>query len=514
MLYASAALGGILLAASMPPAGTPFLVWFAFVPVLAAVRSVRGALLRAAMVGAVFGTCFSAVAFAWIEITLERFAEAAPTVAVGGAVLFMFWTGAMFAAWTSLIALGPRRGGPALAWTLLSSVGVFHAWPNLFPFTPIAGISEAPQWLQLASVGGIPLVECVVITVAYALVLVFESKHTRYLWAGVAALVFSGNAVFGHCRLALLDAEAASWPRMRVGVVQPNFAHGARASVRRLTVLQDASADLEASGAELVVWPEAGAYPFTLPRPLVADPAGYRRVLARHRLPTLFGVKTRDARSNAEFNSLILLNRDGQVIGHFDKTRLVPLGENATWLDPAWVQSWLPAASQTTPGLGPVGLPLPYGDDQQAVIGPFICYEDLLSDFGRAVASVPGGVNLFVSVANDAWFGGGRGPEGHAALARFRAVEHGVPMVRAVASGPSEVLDAGGRVIAGLDAHDVLPERPRPAETLLAEVALCSDGTRDPTWFARLGWLLGPLCTLSVVVGAVVFGLGRCRRRN
>jgi apolipoprotein N-acyltransferase len=74
--------------------------------------------------------------------------------------------------------------------------------------------------------------------------------------------------------------------------------------------------------------------------------------------------------------------------------------------------------------------------------GVLNCYEDILPDLVRRLARRR--PNLLVNVTNDAWFGDSSEPYQHAALARLRAVEHRVDLVRATNSGVSTVVAATG----------------------------------------------------------------------
>ncbi len=96
---------------------------------------------------------------------------------------------------------------------------------------------------------------------------------------------------------------------------------------------------------------------------------------------------------------------------------------------------------------------------------------------------------MILNVTNDAWFGDTPGPRQHFAQARLRAVEEGLPLVRAANSGISAVIDSYGRILSSLDVN---------TEGVI-DSGLPEQG--DPTIFARFGnsifWLQLLLCLLA-----------------
>jgi apolipoprotein N-acyltransferase len=78
---------------------------------------------------------------------------------------------------------------------------------------------------------------------------------------------------------------------------------------------------------------------------------------------------------------------------------------------------------------------------------PLICYEAI---FARDLRAAPERAGWILQITNDAWFGTFSGPQQHLAQARMRAIEMGLPFVRAANTGISAVIAPDGRVVASL----------------------------------------------------------------
>lgn len=142
------------------------------------------------------------------------------------------------------------------------------------------------------------------------------------------------------------------------------------------------------------------------------------------------------------WNSLMALNHDGSIVGSYDKVKLVPFGEFLPFRS-LFPKEWLTPVGDTdfshgerVQGLEWPGLP---------PLLPLICYEAIFPDFASAQNGNP---QLLLNVTNDAWFGMSSGPHQHFEMARMRAVEQGIPLVRVANTGISAVVDSFGRVTA------------------------------------------------------------------
>lgn len=147
-------------------------------------------------------------------------------------------------------------------------------------------------------------------------------------------------------------------------------------------------------------------------------------------------------------NSIAVVNHQGDIVGHYDKHKLVPFGE---FLPLRWL---IPDALET-----PVGMQdLAAGKGLETLewpglppVSPLICYEVIFPGEAARRDKKP---QWLLSVTNDAWFGESTAPYQHLAMARMRAVEEGLPMVRVANTGITAVYDAYGREIARIPLNE------------------------------------------------------------
>lgn len=267
-------------------------------------------------------------------------------------------------------------------------------------------------------------------------------------------------------------------------VVQGNVSHdelrglaSAREAFERYLRLTKEGVRAAGGRPSVVIWPESAAILYDL----VHD-GGARAAIVEAARPALGviagGLRFADpgGQRQAPYNSMIALSPDGTVAGVYDKWHLVPFGEFAP--------SWAPFAIQIVPGQfafgsGPATLRIP----GVPPFGGMICYEVI---FPGQVVDEANRPEWLVNITNDSWFGNSAGPRQHLSGARLRAVEEGLPLLRAANTGISAGFDAQGRELGRLDVG--------VAGTLVLEVP----GGRPPTSFSRHGLVIPGLLALML----------------
>jgi apolipoprotein N-acyltransferase len=444
----AALLAGVIVAAALPPVYfLPALLGFGVLVALLhqGAPGPRVAFLR----GTAFGFGFFLAGLYWVGIAFfadaERFGLYA-VPAVLGLALFLALTVGLAAALVSLRrwrSVEARALAFAVAWTLAEPLR--GGLGLQFPWNPIASVWAVTD-TTLQSVAFLGTYGLSLVTVAAAGLTAPLFLPGRLRWrapcVAASALVL---AVLGAGALRLAWGSEVPDTSVRLRVVQANIAqHHKWDRAKRLQWFQhhiELSATPATPPPQIVVWPES-AVPYDIDNqpevraylaPVV--PPGGVLVLGGDRY--LF-----DREPPVAHNTLFVLGSGAEVLARYDKVDLVPFGEFLpirALLGQLGLKKLTEGSIDFQPGAGRMSLRA--GDLPAA--SPLICYEAAFPAAATAAGDRPA---WLVNITNDAWFGRSSGPYQHLAMARMRAVEEGLPLVRAANTGISVVTDAYGRV--------------------------------------------------------------------
>jgi len=212
----------------------------------------------------------------------------------------------------------------------------------------------------------------------------------------------------------------------------------------------------------IVIWPE-GAIPvvnfFMLENPDFMAALG--RDLGDRVLITGLTRREMQADGLAYFNSAAVIdgvNGEARISQIYNKNHLVPFGE--------YIPFWSLISNLNIAPLQRIGAGFEAGPPPTRLIVPgappavvLICYEAI---FPGMIPHGDGRPGWIVMVTNDAWFGGGSGPYQHYAMARYRAIEEGLPVARAASGGISAIVDAYGREVRSTNGRVLFAEAQLP----------------------------------------------------
>jgi len=436
------------------------------------------------------------VAFYWIAesflVDAARFGWMIP-FAIGGLAGYM----ALFVALAALATHWLNLAGPAkviafaAAWTLGEWLRghVFSGFPWDLTGYALAFSDALNQYAALGGIWGLSMIAVIVAAMPATL---GEGSRRLGLWSCAGAILLAG-ALAGGGALRLTSASSAMVPDVVLRLVQPAIPQDEKWAadkgeqhvdlLRGLTISMPGQEHISAA-----IWPET-AVPFLLERDRrlrkfvgEAVPAGALLLTGAPRGEPLQGELQRI------FNSLMVLDHDGDLLGSSDKFHLVPLGEYVPLgkFFP-FLRKITPGGMDFTAGPGPRTLNLP----GLPPAGALICYEVV---FPGQVVDPDHRPQWLLNVTNDGWFGTSSGPHQHFTSARLRAVEEGLPLVRAANTGISGLVDPYGRVLDAIPlgqsgVHDV----PLPA------------ALSPLTPYARFGdWMLAVQLLIAAVAAALL----------
>jgi apolipoprotein N-acyltransferase len=447
-----------------------------------------GSVTSAAVVGWWFGFGYFVAGLYWLGnaflVDAKTFAWLMPFAILGLPACLAMFT----ALGCALARLMWTRGASrvlALAVALTVSEWLRGHLLTGFPWNAFGYMFATPDWLaqSAALVGLWGLTFVAILVYASPAVLADDRADTRRPWMlpALSVAIVIAMAVYGAIRLQRTPATFVDNVRLRI--MQPNlqqddkFRYSQKQAVmNRYIALSDRASGPQSAGIADVthlIWPES-AFPFFLTREAdamaqIADllPPGTVLITGAARAPEAVP----NAAVTRAYNSIYVIDHDGSVLSVYDKVHLVPFGEFLPFQN-FLEQLGLLQLTKVKGGFIP-------GDRRRALSAPrapsflpLVCYEIVFP--GEAVPSGER-AGWMLNLTNDGWFGASPGPYQHFQQARLRAIEEGLPLVRAANTGISAVVDPLGRVVRSL---------PRGSEGVL-DSALPRPIPRTP--YARLG---------------------------
>lgn len=415
---------------------------------LEGVRCNKGALAA----GWWFGTGHFAAGFYWVShaflVQPEIYGWMIPFALLGlGGGLAIFPMLAVWATWRLTDGLVRRAVLLAVFWAVAEFLRG-HILTG-FPWNLLAhiwAIDAAPmQFASVVGVYGLSFVTALFATLPAAVIGAKAGKVAALAGILIAVLLWGGGALY----LSIAGAEdpdVALSPEMPVvQVVQPNIAQRdkwrpelQREHFTRLVEMSRRPQGMSPAQKRIVIWPETAATFFIETQPT-----------ARMQMAAILGpddilitgaprTYPRDTDEYKVWNSVQVIDASGEIVASFDKFHLVPFGEYVPFRAILPFPKLTEGRTDFSAGPGPrtlsvAGMPS---------FSPLICYEVI---FPGAVTDATNRPDWLLNVTNDGWFGNSAGPYQHLAAARFRAVEEGLPLVRAAYTGVSVFFDSYGR---------------------------------------------------------------------
>jgi len=386
----------------------------------------------------------------------------------------------------------------ALAWTtvewLRSTILTGFPW-NLIGYTWM-GSDAMAQAGAYVGVQGLGLIT-VATMASFSAIKPDGPALSRYRYPLIGVAVLASVWAGGTWRVA--NTEIADVEGVKLRLVQANIPqhHKWRPELRRknLDRYMQMSSFPGADQISHIIWPETAAAYFLGNDPELRKSLG--GLVAGDGALITGAPRTTPTRQTPfkVWNSVLALDKKGDIVGTYDKFHLVPFGEYVpfrTILGLFGIERLVAGRGDFQRGPGPRTLDLP----GLPPVSPLICYEAIFPGAVKDPARRP---DWMLNLTNDAWFGMTAGPHQHLAMTRMRAIEEGIAMVRVANTGISAIIDPLGRVqnSIGLGVSGVLDGAlPRPV--------------RQATLYSRYGdWT-----ALVIFLLALVTSGGLMRRRG
>ncbi len=444
-------LSSILIVLSFPKPEISGLIWIALVPLFFALE--RQTPKQALILGLIVGFLVSLGAFHWVLYTLQVFGGLPLWIAFPIFLIFCSFCNIHLALFSYILKRFPIHL-PPLFWVPVLYTVLEFLTPQIFHWYLGACLYKKLWLIQFADITGVHGVSFLVVTVnvfIYELIRWIKKDTeifpTLSLALTISLLVLAG--IYSAFQLQDLRELMTKAPSIRAALVQTNVGNleklqgfqGYSWAIQKTREINEAMVLKAAKekNIDLIVLPETSAPGF-----FTVDHPTNREVMfnlaSRAGVPLFFGGYNKEG--DKTYNSTFLISNFFQILGSYDKIRLLIFGEYFPFTDILpFLKNIIPASIGDF-SRGTHRVPLSFTKDFKLV--PLICFEAIFPDFVRRF--VKKGASFIITVTNDSWFGKTSCPYQHLMLHVWRTIENRTPMLRCANTGISAFIDLTGKI--------------------------------------------------------------------
>lgn len=460
---------------------------------------------KALKIGTLTGTIAYFITTYWLIGTITNFGGFPFILGILFHLIISFYSGLMFGLFCLFISSELLKRFKYAATILIGIIWVAteYFYPLLFPFSIASPLANFHPIIQVSDLFGVGFLSLVVIIFNHSLYKIYRNQKLNEKFPvtelSVSMVLVLAVLVYGYLKIESVTKIVDESPKLRVGIVQGNFDFTEKKQNNYLAMVnKHKELSYELSDAQLIIWPETAiqifipttfkylAYEDTQLIPFIKDKYFLTGGLSFDPPPP-----GGDMDNVNKYNSAFLTDARGQILGRFNKIKLLLFGEYLPF------STYFPSIKKLSPATGDYvpgrELNLMIIDKLGVKIAPLICYEDIIPSFSRQFKEK--GANILINLTNDAWFGKTIAAHQHLLLSVPRAVENRTYLIRATNTGVSAIIDPLGKVVIKSDIFERL--------TLTGEVRLMNN---ESTFYVKYGHYFYIICFIITLIYISVLG--------
>ena len=315
-------------------------------------------------------------------------------------------------------------------WVLMEIIrsNIFGGFPWL-----LAGASQTGTLFdELYPSLGLYFVSFITVAFSMMLIIIICSPIKKYLLIIYLTIVLT---LLLTIRLIPINTSDAKEP-LKITILQPNINLGIKFHRNQINNIKTSYLNLLNNNINsFVVMPETA-----IPTLYQLDKPFYEKIVKKFDIKLISGIFNYNQLDKKVYNSILMLNKNKESI--YNKRHLVPFGEYTPLENIFGIVSDMLKIPMSNISHGASNQSKMYHNDIS--IHTLICYEIAYPSLININDSDYG---VILNISNDAWFGNSFAPYLHLQIAKVRALEARLPIIRAANTGISAVIDKNGVVI-------------------------------------------------------------------